>query len=296
MERSKALVVYFSGTGGARRIADAFEKKLTDMQYMVVKHSLDLTEYNKVKNQYEEILKNIKLIFVIYAVHAVDAPLPVYDWIKDLPEGLNIPTVVISVSGGGEVWPNTSCRVYCKKALEKKGYPIFYEKMMVMPSNWMIATNDHACMWLLNSVPRKVQEIVRDALEGKQRKSQVKLSTRFLSYLSHNHKKSMKKYGSSLKVKDTCTGCGWCARNCPRCNITMEGSMPEFHDNCIVCLRCIYGCPSKVIYSEKYRYFSIKEGFSIESIEESMIGETLQPIDKCCKGILFAGIKKYLKE
>ncbi|MBY6828977.1 4Fe-4S binding protein, partial [Clostridium botulinum] len=46
--------------------------------------------------------------------------------------------------------------------------------------------------------------------------------------------------------------CGMCVRNCPKGNIVFENGGVVFHSNCILCLRCIYICPSNaIVYKEK---------------------------------------------
>ncbi len=43
-----------------------------------------------------------------------------------------------------------------------------------------------------------------------------------------------------------------CVRNCPKGNIIFENGGVVFHSNCILCLRCIYICPSNaIVYKEK---------------------------------------------
>jgi ferredoxin len=68
-----------------------------------------------------------------------------------------------------------------------------------------------------------------------------------------------------------------------------------FGDRCVLCLRCVYGCPEKAIYSQHYSFLLIKEGFNLNKIEKSMNDVEILPLSKVKIGILFIGIKKYLK-
>lgn len=163
----KVLIVYFSGTGGTKRIADSFEQTFSGKNCSVTKHSLDKAEYESYKEKYEDLINQSDLIVLLYPVYILGAPLPIYKWIEDLKSKEGKATVVISVSGGGDVWPNTSCRVNVIKALEKKNYDVVYEKMMVMTSNVFIQYNDHTAMHILNSINERVNKIVNDLLEGK---------------------------------------------------------------------------------------------------------------------------------
>lgn len=296
MDKKHVSIVYFSGTGGTKRIVDVIDTELSSRKYYVVKYSLDRFDTDIYKEKYIKDIKSGDLLFVIYPVYAFDAPDIIYDWIKCLPVNNNIPTMVLSVSGGGEVWPNTFCRIRCIRALEEKGFDVFYENMMIMPSNCIIKTNDHLSMRLLNAIPYKINKMI-DSIEGlERRRVGFRFGRQLSSLLSKLERKYQKNFSSSLRVKQNCIGCGWCADNCPRNNIKIEEGIPTFGETCIVCLRCIYGCPNESIYSNKYNGMIIREGYSIDDIEERMKGIKIQPIEECCKGIIWIGVKKYLKE
>lgn len=290
----KILIIYFSGTGGTKKIADTFEDLLMERGCFVTKHSLDLSEYKENKDKYKEILDDIDLVILFYAVYAMDAPIPVYDWLDNIPIVNKKPLAVISVSGGGEVWPNTSCRVQCIKEAEKHGFNVFYENMMVMPSNIAVSGNDHANMWLLKSIPQKAKAMIDDICSEKRRRTGLKISTRILYFLSKLEQRYSKDFAKMLRAKETCSGCGWCEKNCPRQNIEIENKKPIFKEKCIACLRCVYGCPTKSLYINKNKWILIKGGYNLEDIEKRMQGVELEPIEKCCKGLAWIGVRKYL--
>lgn len=292
----KILLVYFSGTGGTKLVADQFEDSFTESGCQVIKHSLDLQVFKNNRDHYPEIVQEIDQIILIYAVHAMDAPEPVYEWIQAMPKDGKIPIAVISISGGGEIWPNTSCRVAVINALEAKGYPVPYENMMVMPSNWITPGDEHVVMHLLNKMPQKVMAIVAAVQAGEKRRSGFKLSTRILMPLSNIEKKQAKVFGNKLKVLEQCNGCGWCEKNCPRENIFIKDKTPVFANSCIMCLRCIYGCPKKAIFAKRASFVVIKRGFDLKAVKEKMGTVVLSPVDECCKGLVWLGVKRYLKE
>ncbi len=80
--------------------------------------------------------------------------------------------------------------------------------------------------------------------------------------------------------------------HCPVKGIEMDSGKPYFLDQCILCLRCIYGCPNKAI---RVKIFPVlKEGFNLKDLENRMHQVELKPIEKCCKGLFWIGVKKYL--
>lgn len=286
----KVQIVYFSGTGGVKRVANTFEKELLERGCKVWKDSLDYINEGKDSSVSNENLEEADIVILIFAVHAVDAPDPVYEWINRTKVN-NKKISVISVSGGGEVWPNTGCRNNCCKALAEKGFEIVYERMMVMPCNWVSPINDHAAMHLLRALPRKVNTIVEDLLSGRNRRTHfIKGPLRRL--LSKQEKKGAHRFPKKLKISDKCTSCGWCASNCPACNIKITQNKPEFADRCIMCFRCIYGCPSKALESDFFMV--LKSGFSLIQLEKRMEGVELEPFHKYTKGLIWKGVDNYL--
>jgi len=286
-------IFFFSGTGGTRKIAKEFEKQCKECAFQTYLYEIDATYFTLDANEIEEYIKKIRYIFVLFPIYAFDAPQPIFQWIEKI-RTTNKNVVVISVSGGGEIWPNTGTRFNCINALEKKGFQVIYEKMMVMPSNCFAANNDHLAMWLIKVIPEKVSKIIEAVLSGKIRRSKMKRKEIIQAWISRKEKKGAHRFGKLLTIDDHCTRCGWCMENCPVKSIEMDSGKPTFTDQCIICLRCIYGCPSKAI---KVKIFPIlKEGFNLEALEKRMHQVKLEPIEKCSKGLMWKGVKKYLLE
>jgi ferredoxin len=283
-------IVFFSGTGGVKRIADAFRQELLNRGLGVSLKDLDYSQLNKRNSQSDESTTSEDLVILLFPVHAFDAPDPIYKWIQDTHME-NTKVAVISVSGGGEAWPNTGGRNNCCKALEQKGFNIVYERMMCMPSNWVSPINDHVAMWLIRVIPKKVNRILDDLLTGKTRRTKLKMGL-LRSYITKMEKSNSNQFASKLIIDRTCTGCGLCAGHCPVNNIEIKDRKPLFNDRCIMCFRCIYDCPSNAIKSNNFMV--LKNGYSLLEVEKRMQGVELEPIEKCCKGFLWGAVKNYL--
>ena len=288
MDIKSANIVFFSGTGGTRRVAESLKTAFQNRQIDV--SSIEL-------NSIQKEMTKADLLVVLFPVYACNAPLPINEWIADAPFGNGMPTVVISASGGGDVTPNTACRVACIKKLKSKGYDVIYEKMLTTPSNWITPSEDSAVMLLLHALPVNSQKIVDDVLAGKNNKTKPKALDRFLSKIAVIERKGAKRFGRNIKISDSCTGCSLCSKKCPRANITMKDGKPVFGDRCVICLKCIYGCPQKALQAGIIKFVVIKKGFNIESVEKKMQGVTdFPPIEELCKGYIWSGVRKYLLE
>ena len=289
---NKVRLVYFSGTGGTKRIANSFEKEMIKRNLYVEVKNLGAGANDQSTVETDQ--NDFDLYMLLYPVYAFDAPKPIYRWIESL-EGRNKGKriAVISVSGGGEVWPNTGCRNNCCKKLEEKGLNVVYDNMMCMPANIMAKVNDHLAIYLIKIIPKKVNKALDDILSNKIKRTHLHKSV-LRNLITNVENKNAKKFAEGFTITDDCKGCGWCAKNCPTSNIVINdrSSKPEFLDQCMVCMRCIYGCPMHAIKTKIGMVF--KNGFDLDAVEKRMEGVELMPVEKCCKGIMFKGVKDYL--
>jgi len=293
-EVNRVRLIYFSGTGGTKKIAEAFEKELKSRGLDVMVKNLGESIQEKKDAHPEQEIKDIDLNILVFPVYALDTPKPVYDWIGSITgHEAGSTAAVISVSGGGEAWPNTGCRNGCCKALEERGFRVVYDRMMCMPANVLAGMNDHAAMWFIKVIPQKVARIVDELLEGKVRRTYYKKGF-IRNWLSRSERENSGKFAQRFEITDDCISCGWCALNCPMSNIEIpeHSSKPIFSDRCVICTRCIYGCPAQAIKAKGP--LALKKGFDLAAVERRMKDVELEPVKKCCKGLIFKGVRDYL--
>jgi len=275
-------IVYFSGTGGTRKVAETFFKIFKDRGI-----ATNLIEYNK--KEYKDIECN--MLIVLYPIYAFNAPIPIFEFLDSLPKVKDIYATVISVSGGGEITPNRGCRYRVIKELGKKGFRVVYEEMIVMPANcYKISDDLFKC--LLNVMPKKVNRIVNDLLSGIVRRIKPGLFNVVCAYIVGNmlSKYGCKSFAKGLTTKDTCNKCGLCVKICPRDNISMVNNKIIFGEDCVLCMRCIYACPNKAITG---RRDLASVSFDINKFD----GDTSfsdRRIIEITKGLMLKGVRNYL--
>lgn len=250
---------YYTGTGGAEMAAKQISAKLTTKGCSV--------EVNRIIRDEFIDSDDFDYYVLLFAVHSFNAPQPVFEWVQRL-DGRGRRCAVVAVSGGGEVLSNTACRRRIIETLSLANFEVVYEDMVHMPNNWMSVPNREKCEMLLNQLPVKAAEI-SDAIfeQRKQRKSPFLIDI-VISKAGRCEKLATKKFGRGIKVTDSCTGCGLCARNCCSSNIVIENDRAVFGDRCDMCLGCIYGCPHKALVATYGGFQVDKNGYNLKTMQK----------------------------
>ena len=281
-------IIYFSGTGGTAFAAKSLAASITGVK---VRISEIFRDNNPKIGQGE-------MLVLMYPVYAADAPTPVFKWIDTIGKQVGSKAVVISVSGGGEVSPNTACRTKAIRRLEKKGFIVTGEYMLCMPSNFIAPTDDDLAASLINILPQKCKKIAEEMVMEKTNRKKPLLIDRIMLVFFSLEKFGAKFFGRLLKADDSCNGCGLCAAKCPRANIKMDNGRPKFGWKCAICMRCIYSCPKNSIHARfpilKKAVFA--QGFDLDSIikEAQKAPQEQDAIED--KGYLFKGVVEYVKQ
>lgn len=285
----KAITLaYFSGTGCTKAIVDCFESQLTELGIRV--STFDIAACGAASPAPSDLL----IVFSpVYAFRLADI---VENWVKNLTPVHNTAAVIISVSGGGEISPNTACRVLCKRLLKRKGYHMIYEKMMVMPSNWGTQAEPQQNLDLIAIMPQKVNQIISDILSGKQVHSHPKLQDRVIAILGKAEHLGARCFGLSIHASKACNQCGLCIQNCPQKNIRMKNQAPKFGFRCLWCLKCIYACPRKALAPRILKFSVLKNGFDLKAMTSGAQKSTRKAAKNNRKSAAWQGVIDYLNE
>ena len=259
---------YHTGTGGSEWIARLLAEKLKNNNCNVVVNRIFRDHINGV----EEI--DADYYILIFPVHSFCAPKPVYEWVEHLA-GNRCKTALISVSGGGNVVTNTASRWKTVKLLKKSNFNVIYEEMIRMPNNWMKAPKEEKYKSILSKIPNKIEKVTQTVLSEKRSKKIIYWFDYLISALGEAEKSGTNKFGAGIKVLDTCTGCGLCAKNCCSSNIQMETeadlhAKPKFGNRCDMCLGCIYNCPKKALQATYGAFQVDKNGYDLREMLKSI--------------------------
>lgn len=281
-------LAYFSGTGCTKTVVDCFERQLVELGLQVNKINVSTP------SNYDA--KSTDLLILFSPVYAFRLSPIIEKWTKNLPEARGTYAAIISVSGGGEISPNTACRTRCKQLLNRKNYNLIYEKMLVMPSNFAIQAEQQLNLDLIRVLPQKVKQIISDILSGKKNITRPKLQDRFLFTLGKAEHFGASLFGASIHASNACNQCGLCIRNCPKQNIRMKNKRLKFGLGCMWCMKCIYACPSKALSPRILKFTVLKNGFDMKKMTEMSKENSTIRVHNYLPNILWQGVIDYLKE
>lgn len=276
----KILILYFSGTGNTKFIAEKISENLSSMGY---NHDLKAVENFRPKK-----LKKYDILIFGFPVYAHDLPL----FLKNYVQKLSLPKSkgVILYATKGKKSGNALRRA--AKLLRKSEFIPLYTAEFLMPSNDILLaeSKDSAKVTKIlaanfadsDSFNKVTEKIAEKAVEY----AKKDLDTKDINFPSWKFTASIvdptiqiifkllkKILISKLKTDKNCNLCGYCEKICPADNIVIKEGEVEFLDKCYLCLRCINQCPEEAIQiskltKNKFRYQGPNENYKPKILEK----------------------------
>jgi ferredoxin len=216
------------------------------------------------------------MLGIAHPVLGFDCPGLVSGFVRSLPPTCDKPVFVLKTAGDFHSI-NYSASYSIGRILSAKGYDLFYDEIVAMPSNWLVAYDDQLNRQLVERAPTRVDAAVRRILAGERRSLSnswpSRIVLRAIGYLEDQH--GARVFGRNLRAGESCTLCGRCARDCPSGNIRVTSEAVVFGNACVWCMRCIYNCPQQAIDNRYMNAFILRGGYSLNRVTELQC----QPID-----------------
>lgn len=232
------MIIYFSGTGNSRYIAERIANKL---------HDNLLSVNDKIKeNDTNTINVNERLVIVV-PTYAWRIPRIVQNWIIET-KFQGVEKVWFVMDCGGEIG---NAAKYNQQLCRKKNFPYMGTAQILMPENYIALFGtpepEKARQIVSDAEPvidRVIEQIAADQAFSAPRNSLydrvMSGAVNILFYLFFVKAKA-------FHVNEKCISCGKCMKLCPLNNITLKKEKPVWGNSCTHCMACINYCPSKVI-------------------------------------------------
>lgn len=232
------MVIYFSGTGNTRYVAELMAKMLGD----------ETRDMKKLIREGKRVKFYSDLPYVICA--------PIYAW--------RYPVLVEGFLQNSDFWGSNEMYFVATcadstgtaakplmKICSGKGMIFMGFAGVRMPENYLVMFNppdEEECRKIYRNANNDVAEIVNTMNRGQQ------ITDRYSSLRSRaSSLMNPWFYGAvvtdkKFRATDKCIGCGRCAGVCPFHSIIMKDGRPVWAGNkCIHCMDCISGCPTGAI-------------------------------------------------
>lgn len=237
------MVLYFTGTGNSRHIAERIAHALNDTL-------ISLNDRIK-SGDITPLAVNGRLVLVM----------PTYAW--RIPRIVRDHLLRTELRGARETWFVMDCgseignaAKYNRALCREKGLVYMGTAQIVMPENYIAMFNAPQVEEARQIVAGAEPDI--DGAIAAVRENRAfppprrKFYDRFMSGPVNPIFYSCFVKANAFTAGDTCTGCGQCVRRCPTNNITLQTGKPVWGQNCTHCMACICYCPAEAIeYGKK---------------------------------------------
>lgn len=237
------MVIYFSGTGNSRYLAEMIAKITGDS-------IICANDYIK-SGKKADFLSDTPYVFVC----------PIYAW--QIPRVFERFIMDASFSGSDKAYflPNFGASMgkaafFIERLCTAKSMKCMGVYGIKMPENYIAMFKAPAPAEqekLIAAAEKKIPKISQYIIQKKELpKSDSKASAGPIarSIAPFFYRFAVK--DKAFKATDKCTGCGKCEKLCPMNNIKIKDGKPSYGGNCTHCMACICGCPFEAIeYGQK---------------------------------------------
>lgn len=235
------MVLYFSGTGNSRYVAQKIAE-MSDDEVISINQRLKKHNYSTVSSE--------KPLVFVGPIYAGRFPRVMDDYIKEVSFTETNCAYFIGTCAQTP-WVTVE---YVEKLCKEKSFSLLGFNSIIMPQGYVAGggtqpkeINDKI---LKEAEPKiiKIAEKIRDKQILPEEQPGKAIMSKVLNPIMY----SMMISAKNFKVTNQCTGCGKCEKRCPLNNIKLTDGKPTWGKNCTHCMACIAGCPQEAIeYGKK---------------------------------------------
>lgn len=235
------MILYFSGTGNSRYVAEALGHHLDDTV-------CSLAPY---------LLEDAAPIFQSEQPFVIVAPIYAWRFPRKIEELLRTATFEGSdrIYFVGTMGSNSgSCDSFCESIAAEKDMEFRGFQGVRMPNNY-IPGGHIPDVTEASRIVQAAMPVVQDIAVTIRNDDMLHKDdfTLFSDLMSKVVNAGFTRFPQKLAATDACISCGVCVDFCPMGNITLEdGDKPHFGKNCMQCFGCVHRCTTAAIFVGKH--------------------------------------------
>jgi len=238
----KITVLYFTGTGNSRYVADRISDEVKG-QSLVLNTHIKKTETVAVKAEN---------VIIVTPTYAWRIPRIVREWIRK-SDFSTFKRIWFVMTCGSEIG---NASHYNQRLCDKKGCEYMGTAQIIMPENYIAmfdAPEKEEAKSIIRNADPVIERVTQAITAGEKLPAEKNnLYYRILSGVVNPMFYPFCVKAKAFKADDRCIGCVRCAEKCPLNNISLIDRKPVWGKNCTHCMACICYCPTETIeYGEK---------------------------------------------
>lgn len=230
------MIIYFSGTGNSKYVAEKIAEKTGDQ---VLRLNDIVREKSTVAGEN---------IIISVPTYAWRIPKVVHEWIRRA-EFTEAKRIWFVMTCGGEIG---NAAKYNRQLAEEKGLEYMGTAGIVMPENYIAMFNapgEEKARAIIDQAEPVIQQAAEKIAAGEALPApRNNLYDRLMSGPVNGMFYAMSVHDRKFFATDACTGCGLCEKLCPLGNVRIgEAGKPAWGGDCTHCMACICHCPMEAI-------------------------------------------------
>lgn len=232
------MILYFSGTGNSRYVAERI-KEATNDEVLSINKRIKTGDHSSISSQKP-------LVFV----------LPTYAWRIPRVAGRHI--LNTTFQGNQKTYFIMTCgdeignaAHYLKKLCKEKGFDFYGAAQIIMPENYIalfdVPAKPEADLIIKAADPSIQSAIAKIMTEQPFDPRSISFQDNMKSHVVNPFFYPFVVSANKFYSTDACIHCGKCVRLCPLNNVILDHQTPKWGKNCTHCMACICGCPTEAI-------------------------------------------------
>lgn len=230
------VIVYFSGTGNSKYIAEQFAERMNIKAYSI-EQDLD----------FEMLFTKEDTIAVCYPVYGSCVPRIMREFVEKYKSFFGTRKLIIFCTQ--MLFSGDGARAFAR-LLPGCDERVIYAEHFLMPNNicnfFLFPITEKEAIKKPKKAIKKLELVCSDIQKGIVKKRGWHIFSTLLGKTQNIAYPKMEMKGrSSFRTDESCIVCGLCAKNCPTHNLEIVNGKVVQKSNCTLCYRCVNLCPKR---------------------------------------------------